>query len=302
MPIDSFYPELAATAKLARKKQVRLILVFNPVSCIQGEDVLTLRIQREIARFRVDYPEVVVPFEFINTWPAKYFRDPWHMTEEGAEKMAIEFGPILQKIVSDPSFRGIAVQSVAKIDADIVKNMPQQEIEDAIEGNFVKGMEGTPGANNFNEKAPPSALMDEKIDPWGSAETTDDTYFWITLTHVQEGSPHYVAVMPHLSKEDSMVRDVRVVAGWSADGRPPEEWHFIHGRIKGETVWSEKITISQKLQTPWVLIEIDSNELKGRSYNTFGLACLSKSKGDKRNYIPSGQGNGIYVRELRLLK
>jgi hypothetical protein len=62
------------------------------------------------------------------------------------------------------------------------------------------------------------------------------------------------------------------------------------------------LTVPQRLPGPWVLIEIDSNELKGGSFNTFGLACLSKSRGDKRNYILPGQGNGIYVRELRLLK
>ena len=300
MPIDSFYPELAATAKLVREKHVQLILVFNPVSCVHGDDILTLRIEREIARFRADFPEVIVPFDFINTWAVAYFRDPWHMTEEGAEKMANEFGPLLRKIVSDPSFRGVPAQTVSAIDADIARRMPQQELEDISEGNFIKGMEGTPGASNFYEKAPPSALMDGTYAPWGSAETTDDTYFWITLSHA--GQPQYIALMPHLDKEDSMVRDVRVVAGWSADGQSPKEWHFIHARIKGETAWSEKLTIPRKLQGPWVLIAINPNEIKGKGYDAFGLACLSKSKSDKRNYILPGQGNGIYVRELRLLK
>jgi len=300
MPINSLYPELEATARLAREKHVRMILIFNPVSCVQGDGTLILRIEREIARFRADFPEVVVPFEFIHTWPEKYFRDPWHVTPEGADKMTTEFGPILQKIVSDPSFHGVPAQAVSTIDAEIEKNMPQQELEDIAEGNFIKGMVGTPGASNFYETAPPSALMDGTVAPWGSAETTDDTYFWITLAGAEQ--PKYIALMPHLDKGDSMVRDVRVVAGWSADGQAPKEWHFIHGRIKGRAAWSDKITIPQKLEAPWVLIDIDSAELKGRSYNTFGLACLSKSKGDKRNYIVPGQGNGIYVRELRLIK
>lgn len=109
LPLSILYDELSMVAAMARQHRVKLVLVFNPVSCdyVASED--TLAIEREIDRFRRDNPEVIVPFPFVTTWPSELFADPFHVWEPGSDKMAHILGPVLRRVMDDPSFRGIPI-------------------------------------------------------------------------------------------------------------------------------------------------------------------------------------------------
>lgn len=106
-PIDHLYPELNKLASWGRRLHVPIILVFSPVSCERGNDKNTIAIEHEINRFRRDNPEIIMPFPFITTWPAELFRDPWHLFVVGGERMAHTLGPILRRVIDDPTYRGI---------------------------------------------------------------------------------------------------------------------------------------------------------------------------------------------------
>ncbi len=119
IPFDFFYPGLAKMAQLAREKNVRFVVIFNPVPCHRSEEEGTLRIERELARFRADYPEAVVPFPLITTWPEELYVDSWHLFSFGAERMSHRIGPELHRMLEDPTYRGVPPRSVDELDREL---------------------------------------------------------------------------------------------------------------------------------------------------------------------------------------
>lgn len=120
-PIEHLYPELSKLAAMGRRWGVRIILVFNPVSCEEGKDPNALTIEREISRFRHDNPEVIMPFPFITTWPADLFADAWHLLKPGSQRMAETLGPVLRRVIDDPLYRGVATPSVEEVSKALEK-------------------------------------------------------------------------------------------------------------------------------------------------------------------------------------
>ncbi len=119
IPFDFFYAGLERMAQLARDKKVRLVVVFNPVPCHATKDVGTLTIEREIARFRQNYPEVVFPFDFLTTWPEELYMDSWHFFSFAAEKMSHRLGQELRKIFDDPTWTGVPARTVEEVNKEI---------------------------------------------------------------------------------------------------------------------------------------------------------------------------------------
>jgi formylglycine-generating enzyme required for sulfatase activity len=99
-------------AALAKSKNIRFAVIFNPVTCEESEEIETLTIERELARFRRDHPEVVFPFPLITTWPHDQFVDPFHLFSYGAKRMSERIGPELRKMFDDPDYRGVPAKSV----------------------------------------------------------------------------------------------------------------------------------------------------------------------------------------------
>lgn len=118
-PIEFFYLGLKNMAMLAREKNLKLILIFNPVTCERRAEIGTLTVERELAKFRHDFPEVIVPFPFITTWPKDRFMDSWHLYSSAATIMSKRVGEELRKILTDPSYRGVKQQSISELNQRI---------------------------------------------------------------------------------------------------------------------------------------------------------------------------------------
>ena len=119
LPFDLFYAGLEKFALLAREKKLHLMVVFNPVPCHEDNDVKTLMIERELARFRHNFPEVVMPFSLITTWPEDRYMDSWHFFSFGAKIMSDQIGPDIERMMVDPLYRGVPPQSGEQIDAEL---------------------------------------------------------------------------------------------------------------------------------------------------------------------------------------
>lgn len=113
VPLSLLYNELNMVAGMARSHRRKLVLVFNPVACDYVASSDTLAIEREIDRFRLDNPEVIMPFPFVTTWPTELFADPFHVWESGSDKMADILGPVLRRVRDDPFYRGVPIARTA---------------------------------------------------------------------------------------------------------------------------------------------------------------------------------------------
>jgi hypothetical protein len=120
-PFLHFRAELTKLATFARENGKKLVLVFNPVACQAGEELATVRIEREIALFRMQFPEVAQLTHFITTWPQPLFSDQSHLNPTGSERMGHLVGTELAKVVADPTYRGIPPPSLDRLDAEIAK-------------------------------------------------------------------------------------------------------------------------------------------------------------------------------------
>ena len=70
---------LDAFAELAQKYQKTLVVVFQPVACVYGTGRGSAKMRRAIEHFRLEKPEVEMPFPLITTWPANLFSVPAHI-------------------------------------------------------------------------------------------------------------------------------------------------------------------------------------------------------------------------------
>lgn len=116
-PIDFFYSSLEKMALMARQNNLHFIMIFNPVTCEEKQEPGTLLIERELARLKQNYPEVIIPFPFITTWPKDRFMDSWHLYSSAATVMSVRVADELKKIIADPTYRGAPIPTTAEIDA-----------------------------------------------------------------------------------------------------------------------------------------------------------------------------------------
>lgn len=139
-------------------------------------------------------------------------------------------------------------------------------------------------------------LVDGSFDPWGSTETADDTVFF--MTRAVPFRARAVIVNLFSPGGRAHLREVRVAATNVIGGRPGP-WTFFPARLRETDVplpFSERVVVPPDRDFARVTIEIDRAAPGYDAFDTWGLACLSRSKGDRRNWL--AEGNGIYVRRL----
>ena len=81
---DGLYRYLARFADLAQRHDARFVLVTNPVPCVVRHDAVDADIERQVAKFRRDYPDAMVPFRFLREAKRRDFQDRWHLNPTGA--------------------------------------------------------------------------------------------------------------------------------------------------------------------------------------------------------------------------
>lgn len=132
---------------------------------------------------------------------------------------------------------------------------------------------------------------------WGSCETKEDTIFYVSRIVPYRAKVFRVVLFA--TEKGLHLRDVSVVATSDrVDGK--EKWNLIRSRLGGLGPFREKITIPPSRDRMLVDIELDASDPRYKPYKTFGLACFSKSRGYRRNYLVFG--DGIYVRELQIAR
>jgi len=81
---DALYRSLSRMAGLARQHGLRFALITNPLPCRMDDRVLADDVARQLERFRRDYPDAIVPFDFFRTAERSDFMDRWHLTQAAA--------------------------------------------------------------------------------------------------------------------------------------------------------------------------------------------------------------------------
>jgi hypothetical protein len=84
-------------AELARERGVQLVIAFQPVPCKPGTGAGTAEAHAAFARFRTNYPEVIVPFDFTDHWPASKFTVPAHVNWETSYETSRRLGAALKE-------------------------------------------------------------------------------------------------------------------------------------------------------------------------------------------------------------
>jgi hypothetical protein len=89
--------ELNETANFAKTQGLTLVLLFNPVPCEAERSDSAATLQREIEAFKAEWPDVIVPVDFIRRYPPELFKDIWHLNVVGAERNSREIAEALVK-------------------------------------------------------------------------------------------------------------------------------------------------------------------------------------------------------------
>jgi len=141
----------------------------------------------------------------------------------------------------------------------------------------------------------PIAHLNDGTDaPWGSAESRSDAFAAVILPNPQTIHEYRIALFSPGEPPRPHLRDIRVVAADSEQS--PPNWLVIPSRLAKDRPFSEKVTVPPSADGTVVQVEID-----GRGpHKIWGVACFTASRGDERNYLSPGTGNGIYVRELQM--
>ena len=90
---------LDAYAELARSYGKTLVVIFQPVACVYGTGKGSEKTRQAIEHFRIEHPEVEMPFPLITTWPVNLFSVPAHIVHEHTELLAERLGPVMADIV-----------------------------------------------------------------------------------------------------------------------------------------------------------------------------------------------------------
>lgn len=139
-------------------------------------------------------------------------------------------------------------------------------------------------------------LNDDTPAPWGSAEGMDDSYAAVVLP--QPRSIETLRIVLFSPEHRPHLRDISLVAADVEDGAG-QKWSIVRSRIQGSGAFAEKITIPPLEDGASIIIEIDPSDRNARPHKIWGIACLSGSRGYRRNYLTVG--SGVYVRELQIL-
>lgn len=91
--------EWNAMAALARRYHVKLLLVFNPVSCERADTDIILDLENRLMIFAKENPDVLIPYPLIRTLPKQYFSDPQHLFKDGSALVSHEFGAYLKNML-----------------------------------------------------------------------------------------------------------------------------------------------------------------------------------------------------------
>jgi hypothetical protein len=91
---------LDAFADLAKKYGKTLVVVFQPVACVYGTGHGSEKTLRAIEHFRIEHPEVEMPFPLITSWPADLFSVPAHIRHEHTDLLTKRLGPAMAEIVA----------------------------------------------------------------------------------------------------------------------------------------------------------------------------------------------------------
>lgn len=154
------------------------------------------------------------------------------------------------------------------------------------------------GASDHIPHAPPALLADRTAEPWGSNETDEDTYVW--LTRRPAWRPRRIELLTFSPGQRAHMRDVRVVCRRRRADGTPEDWIIVPARLRDSgRGYEERLEIPQTEDNLRLRIEIEPRAVRGQRFDDVGLACLSRSKGDRRNWLP--EGRGIYVREMKVV-
>ena len=95
---DGLYRYLARFADLARRHGARFVLVTNPLPCVVRHGAIGADIERQLASFRRDYPNAVVPFPFLREADRGAFADRWHLNATGAMEHSRRIGNALLRM------------------------------------------------------------------------------------------------------------------------------------------------------------------------------------------------------------
>lgn len=180
--------------------------------------------------------------------------------------------------------------------AGLAPNAPGDEAALWSQGDLAAARSGARALTTNHQRGfEETFLNDEGPMAWGSAESQEDTYAGVVLSEPQAiGLMRLVLFSP---EGRAHLRDLSVVAA-DADGPPGPDWHIVRSRIHGERLFSEKVTMPRLPDNATVTIEIDPRDGSGGVHRLWGVACLSASRHDIRNYLPVG--SGVYIRELQM--
>lgn len=161
----------------------------------------------------------------------------------------------------------------------------------------------TPAQNAFVSSAAPGNdvenLVNASFEPWGSAEVRDDTYAAVMRARAVRARKLVLNLFSPSGR--AHIRDLSVVAANKRqDANAP--WQIIPSRLVETDYrlpYQERVTVPPDADFSRVTLEIDRNAAGYGSYDTWGIACLSTSRGDRRNWLNEGQG--IYLRRLRVV-
>jgi hypothetical protein len=89
---DSLYDYLKEFAELAHSADVKFVFVTNPVPCIVSHNSIYEDVERQMTRFKTDYPTAIIPFDFFHQAPLSDFSDRWHLKKDGVRKHSQRIG------------------------------------------------------------------------------------------------------------------------------------------------------------------------------------------------------------------
>ncbi len=93
-------------AALAARHGTTLVVVFQPVACVAGAK--SAEASAIIDNFRKEHPEVIIPFPFIETWPADLFSVPAHIKREHTDLVGDRLGIALGTILRERRINGLS--------------------------------------------------------------------------------------------------------------------------------------------------------------------------------------------------
>lgn len=144
------------------------------------------------------------------------------------------------------------------------------------------------------------ALNDGTQFAWGAAGQKDGEDTLFAVVRPEAFKPNIIQLVLFSPGGNAHIRDLSVAASDDID-LPVKDWKILRSRIKGDVAFGKKITMPQGTDGQVITIEIDRGDPNHRPYKAYGLACLSKSAGYKRNYIPE-MGGGVYVHEILMAR